>query len=369
MLTLAAATIPTLDPLPMPGPLGLMWGLLVLTFFIHILAMNFVLGGSLIAAVARIRGGPDADRLVRWLAKMMPTMVAGTVTFGVAPLLFVQALYGRLFFSSAVLMAWFWFAVVPLVIVAYYGTYLLSFRGEQLGKAARAIAVVVALIFVTVGFIYSNNMTLMLRADRFLPMFIENARGVQLNLSDATLAPRFLHMLLGAVGLAGLFVAIYGVANRKSDLAHARWAMRFGAFWFAGATALNILTGVWWLGVLPREVMARFMGRSPIASLSLALGIILGIASIGFMLGAIRSAVPERSVSLAAWTTALTLIAMILARDEVRRGMFELANVQPQTWIEPQWGVIAVFGVLLVAAFASTAWMASLLLREPRNPA
>lgn len=366
MTTIAAATIPSLDPLPVPGPIGLMWGLLMLTFFLHLLAMNFVLGGSLIAAVARLRGGDDADRLVQWLAKMMPTMVAATVTFGVAPLLFLQALHGRLFFSSAVLMAWFWLAVVPLVIIAYYGTYLLSFRGATLGAAARVIAVIVALIFVSVGFIYSNNMSLMLRADRFLPLFVENARGVQLNLTDATLVPRYFHMLFGAIALAGLFVGLYGVARRSSDLEHARWAMRFGAFWFAGATALNILSGVWWLGVLPQEVMFRFMGRSPYASVVLGIGILLGFASAGLMLGALFSDVPEKGVMRATGTTLLTLVAMILARDEVRRGTFELVNLQPQTWVEPQWGVIALFLALLVAALATTAWMTSLLVRAHR---
>ena len=34
------------------------------------------------------------------------------LTFGVAPLLFVQALWGQLFFPSSVLIAWWWLAVI-----------------------------------------------------------------------------------------------------------------------------------------------------------------------------------------------------------------------------------------------------------------
>ena len=57
-----------------------------------------------------------------------------------APLLFVQVLYGRLFLTSSVLMAWWWLAVVPLVILAYSGAYLLAFRGKALGPRAKAVA-------------------------------------------------------------------------------------------------------------------------------------------------------------------------------------------------------------------------------------
>ena len=53
------------------------------------------------------------------------------------------------------------------------------------------------LIFATVGFIYSNNMSLMLRSAIYGEMYRAEARGLNLNLSDPTLVPRYLHLLLG----------------------------------------------------------------------------------------------------------------------------------------------------------------------------
>jgi hypothetical protein len=41
----------------MPAPPWMLWSLLLLTFFLHLLAMNFVLGGSIITAVSRLTGG------------------------------------------------------------------------------------------------------------------------------------------------------------------------------------------------------------------------------------------------------------------------------------------------------------------------
>ena len=112
-----AVTIPQLDPLPVPSPPGLLWFLLMLGFLLHLLPMNFVLGGTPIALAARWRARdgrhPQHAALVAWFAKALPVAIAAAVTFGVVPLLFVQALYGRLFFTSAVLLARYWFAVVP----------------------------------------------------------------------------------------------------------------------------------------------------------------------------------------------------------------------------------------------------------------
>jgi hypothetical protein len=331
--------IPSPDPLPLPAHPSLLWALLMLTFFLHVLAMNFVLGGSILAVFARSRA--------QWLIRTMPTLVAAAITFGVAPLLFLQALYGRLFFSSSVLMAWFWFAIVPALILAYYGTYASAFRK----RVATVIPIVVALLFIGISFIQSNNMTLMLHPERFLSLYLADARGVQLNVADATLIPRWLHMLFGALAVAAAGFAVVGAVKKDA------WAMRFGALWFSGATVLNIVTGMWWTGTLPREVLLRFMGGNPLATLWLGGGIALGFAALAMMFMAVGTGEPAKLVKGGAWATVGTVLLMIFARDEVRRGMLDLAGFRMTEAIAPQWDVIAIFAVLLVGALATTAWM------------
>ena len=41
--------IPSLDPMPLPGPVWLMVTLLLVTFLLHLVAMNLTLGGTAIA--------------------------------------------------------------------------------------------------------------------------------------------------------------------------------------------------------------------------------------------------------------------------------------------------------------------------------
>jgi hypothetical protein len=363
MIPTLLAVIPQPDPTPLAAPAALLWFLLILTFFLHLLPMNFVLGGSIVALVARIRaarpGGEHSRELVRYFAKGMPIAVAAAVSFGVAPLLFVQALYGRLFFPSSVLMAWFWFAVIPLLMLAYYGTYLLAFQPHRLGGSTGLVAWTTAIFFVVIAFLYTSNMTLMLRPDAWVERYARSAAGLQLNLDDPTLWPRFLHMLFGALAVTGIAVAHYGLWRRRRDAdpAFGSWAMKHGALWFCIPTGINILWGMWWLVALPKDVMLRFMGKDMFATATLGLGILLGLASLFLLALAVYAPRPEKLVRIGSVAVLLTLVLMILSRDQVRRGMLEAAGFEANPWVQPQWGPIALFALLLAGAVGAVAWM------------
>lgn len=369
MIATMINVIPQADPVALPAPPMLLWALLLLLFFLHLLPMNFILGGSFIALVAKLRANTheDSRRLARWMAKALPPMVATAVTLGVAALLFLQALYGRLFFSSSVILGWFWFAVVPILIVAYYGTYVVAMRDEKRGGAITLIAAVSAVLFLSIAFIYSNNMTLSLRPETMAALHQSGDAQMHLNLGDATLIPRFLHMLLGAIAVAGMVVSLYGRRVEAEDDRHGIWAMRHGALWFVMPTVLNFLIGLWWLGTLPREVLLRFAGKSVPAIVSLTGGTLLGLAACVAMVMAMNAPSPRKFVDVGFWTLLGSIALMIVSRDEVRQGMLGVAKFEPTTLIAPQWGVIAVFILLLLAGVGTTVWMVSLLLRAPEK--
>ena len=79
------------EPAPLPADPWLLWSLLMLTFTLHVLPMNFVLGGSIVALVSRFQGRrgdlPHHDALTSWLARAMPVAIATAVTMGVAAFL------------------------------------------------------------------------------------------------------------------------------------------------------------------------------------------------------------------------------------------------------------------------------------------
>ena len=141
-----AGLIPTPDTIPVHW----VWFeiLLTLTFVIHLLFMNVLLGSGLFAFWEEWRGRGGEPSSASQLSHAMPTALAMTVTFGVAPLLFIQVLYGQFIYTSSVLMAVLWLSVVGLLILAYYGLYIYHFKYQKLG-GGRRVVLGVAVLFIS----------------------------------------------------------------------------------------------------------------------------------------------------------------------------------------------------------------------------
>jgi hypothetical protein len=358
--------LPQLDPVPLAAPVALFWFFSILTFTLHLLPMSAVLGGALLGVVSRWRarhGDPHHARLAQLIGKLLPVLIAAAVTLGVAALLFLQVLYGRMFFSSAIVMGWFWLAVVPLLIAGYYAAYGVAFADRHAGRLGAAM--IVAAVALVIAFIYTNNMTLMLRPDAQHAFHEASARGLQLNSGDPIVLPRYLHMLAGALAVAGLLVAMVGLLERRRDAAFGSWAVAYGCRWFIGATIANVAIGTWHLAALPASVLPLFMGGDVLATALLAGGVLTGLMALGAAMIASTTSTPGRLLVVAGGATVATIVQMVLVRDIVRQAILNAAGFQPATWIVPQWGPIAIFLVLLVAAIALVAWMVAVLLRRP----
>ena len=211
--------IPALDPNPLPAPYWVFKLLLLVTFFLHILAMNFMLGGGVLALVSkwRSRKGRGDQRMFLDLAKKLPVFLPATITLGVAPLLFVQVLYGQFFYTSSIVMAWPWFLVLVFVTLAYYGFYYVSYRGGRESSGAGGVLLLsVALVFI-VGFLFTNNLTLSQVPARWAQKYFSNPQGWSVNLTERTLFPRYLHFFVSAVAIGGLLLVFLALANWKRD--------------------------------------------------------------------------------------------------------------------------------------------------------
>lgn len=362
--------IPALDVLPLPAPVWLFKFLLHLTFVLHLLAMNFLLGGSVIAAVERIRGRTREEslRLSRWIERRLPATMAFTVTLGVAPLLFVQAVYGHLFYSSSVVMAWPWFLVVPALIVVYYLAYTLSFRGDGAGRAMRAASWIMLLGLAGIAFVYVNNMTLALRPGSWARLYFKSPGGLHGNLGDPTLWPRYLHFVVAALAVAGLTVALAGARRMTRGDRDGSHMFRLGILWFLIPTASQFVFGLWFLISLPRDVMMTFMGESPLASALFVLAVALPLAMIILPALSFRSECPFKATLITAGVTLISVVDMVLIRDFVRDAMLRPYFQTGSLVTETQTGVFLLFAVLLVIGLAVTAWMLRAFLVAPESP-
>jgi hypothetical protein len=143
--------------------------------------------------------------------------------------------------------------------------------------------------------------------------------------------------------------------------------MRHGVTWFTAATGANLVVGIWFLMALPSETLARFMGGSPTSVALLLLGIALAVGAFALALMGVQAADPAPWVGGAAGLAVVTVVLMALIRDQVRVGALDAIGWTERSWVEPQWGVIGLFLLLLVIALASVAWMVAAIARAPRE--
>lgn len=370
-LQAVVAAIPDPDPIPLPAPTGVFVFLLVLTFLLHLLPMNFVLGGSLMMVFSYARGRMAAEeiarhhrRLIEILARAFPVTIAFTITLGVAPLLFIQVLYGQLFFSSSILMAWPWLAVVGLLLVGYYAAYWHAHRHAALGQAAAWVALFVAGTFLIIAFLFVNNLSLLQNPEAWRPLYLSDRRGVHLYaIWDPGVFPRYLHFGFAALAMTGLVVATVGLRRRAREPEFARWAVAHGGRWFLGATVLQMASGLWLLSSQPARVRDALLGGNSRDALLLAIAVGCALVALAVLTPPTRISGVRLGVGSVA--IGVTVVLMVLLRQRVRTLWLEPHFRYEQLPVASQWGAIVLFLVLLAAGISLVGWMVWHFFRSP----
>ena len=115
-----------------PAPVWFVQFFKALGFTLHAVPMNLWYAGLLVALLLHVVGNEHARRFAARLLRQMPVIVAVGVNLGIVPLLFVQLAYYKVFYPATILMAWFWLAIIGLLIPAYYGVYAYAWgiRGD-----------------------------------------------------------------------------------------------------------------------------------------------------------------------------------------------------------------------------------------------
>ena len=112
------------------APLWIVTFLHLVTITIHFVAMNFIFGGTMVLLLSRLDDKWQQPAVKKYI-RLLPTVMAGTVTFGVAPLLFLQLTYHRLVYSAAIVSGWFWLMIIVAAIIAYYFFYGAAFSADK----------------------------------------------------------------------------------------------------------------------------------------------------------------------------------------------------------------------------------------------
>jgi hypothetical protein len=227
---------------------GLVLLLYIATLALHAVFVAYVLAGSAYALLRR-------DAIAATVRDRLPFMLGCGITAGVAPLLFVQLLHQRRFYTANLLLGPRWGAVVPALIAGFYALYLAK-TSERWRRFALAGALA---CFAFVAYSWSELHELM-QADPVWRDFYAAGHRVFL---AGSIPPRF---VVGLGAMATLFATVaawsarergvlarLAVAGRIVSIAGAIWLWRTGfaidgpaVAWCGVLVAATVVdTGAW----------------------------------------------------------------------------------------------------------------------------
>ena len=345
--------IPALDPAPLPGPPWLFHVLWVVTFLIHLLFVNTVLGGSLLAAIAG--GGTPARRETqRLFVEINSWTISFAITFGIAPLLFVQVLLGRFFYSATILVAWAWFGLLVILTGAYYLNYVAKFR-LRAGKSASGVLWIVAAGFLAIALIQVVVNLLHMQPGRWGAV----ADSFWAAFADPSLAARYLHFVLAAVSMSGAVLAWVAVrrAEKGGEKGVLEGMARFGVRAALVATVLQLIDGFALLFLLPKDVLLAFMRGGVATTLPLTIGIVAGVVLLVVLAQISDPLAQATKVRRVAELIVAAVLFMIVTRHQIRALYLAPSRANEQVAVVPQWDTFAMFLVaFVVCGVGLTVW-------------
>lgn len=196
-------------PLDLPLPEWLLVGILIVSFLVHILFVDMMVGGVIMTLWFEIKGlsNKDYDTLAHEIAKTVTVNKSMAVVLGVAPLLAINTLYTVYFYSANALTGLLWIMIIPLVTVAFLLTYAHKYSWEILSdnKPLHLLIIGVAtLLFSFIPFIFLTNVNLMLFPEKWGVV-----RGFLSAMMLPNVLPRYIFFMMSTLAITSLFLFWY----------------------------------------------------------------------------------------------------------------------------------------------------------------
>jgi len=352
---------PVIDALALPAPVWLFKLLHIALLGLHFAVVQYTLGALLVAGWWELRG-KDANEPTRQgarlLARSLPTVMTFLINLGVPPLLFAQVLYGTSLYTSSTLIGAWWISVIGLLLLVYSLIYIGQFRAIS-GRNWAMQALAALLLMLVIGSIYSTNMTLMLRPERWAAMYQMNPRGTYLPFVETSVYARTMFIFFGGLLVGGLGLVMLGANPRRSPELRTLMLREGGLLAVVGALAqLPIgLTVLHSQSVEVQQALASsglYHGGQLLWLLGWLLAIVVGLlaAVVGPKVAAAGGKLPGLAV-VAPLVAVIATMAMTIVRDGIRDLNLKLAGFD--VWSLPvhtNLPVLAIFLVLVVVALA-----------------
>lgn len=363
------ANFPAVDPIPLPAPIWLFKLLHNVTFVLHLISVELLIGGLtlglLLGAIARLRPSAGTAHVSGALTHRLPTLMAFVINLGVPPLLFAQVLYGRALYTSSVLIGAFWISVIFLLMASYFGLYMAAKRADA-RRSWTAPGLAALLLVLTIAFIYTNNMTLMLRPQEWSSMYHASPGGVQLNLGDPTLWVRWFFFLAGAFPATGAALALLALKTSWSEEVR-RSAMRWGGLALTAGILIQAVFGALTLQAQPQGVMAAVRGNAVYGTFLYGWELTASLVLAAGLLAVARARSNPVIAIVAALAVFLNAASTVMVRDGIRDLTLRASGFE--VWnrtVVTNWSVVGLFLVLFVAAVGVIGYLIAVVAKARR---
>ena len=192
------STFPLLIMEAVPAPFWFVQFFKVVGFVLHMVPMGIWFAGLPIVILCALWNCERSRFYSRRMVSQLPVMMALGINFGIVPLLFLQTAYYKAFYTATILTAWYWIAVIPILIVGYYSLYIAAYSGERRGRMI-LFSILASLCLVCIGLLITNGLTLMVSSEKWATMIDQTSYygavlGTANNFSDPTLWMRLVTM-------------------------------------------------------------------------------------------------------------------------------------------------------------------------------
>lgn len=354
------------DPMGIPFYPVVFQVLMVLTFSLHIIFVNFTLGTSFLAIYGHIKKEGHWMRLSRAMAKSVPVHVSMAMLLGVAPLLFVQVIYDPFWYASNTLSAAWVMGFILIMMIGYSFTYIFYLGRQKRERGYLFFGITAFALFLLSGVIMHVLGYQLLQPEKWLSWY---TKGNAIDTSGTSLhafqLPRFLHFIIPSFAMTGIFLMLYAwyfKDRHDMDRAYLDWVGNTGGKLALIFTVIQALVGFWWLLSLPMEF-------SFFTNPFFLIAVILGIALLALLYTAqqnpVRFAIPSAIVAF------ITIFAMSYTREALRmtyldRFDYSIFNYKMSMDMESTALFLATFvmGLVIIGYFLSIAYKSGKVVGE-----
>ncbi len=327
------------DAAGLPSPAFVFDFFLVLTFALHILLVNLMLGSALLILYGRFSANEHAKRLSQSLSRLLVNSISWAIVLGVAPLLFVQVIYDPFWYTANTLSAWWALGFLGFIILGFVLAYVFYLNGGYEGKGS-PLWVLLSLAFLILAGVIMHSLAVTQLYPEKWPSFavikgVYQSSGSSLHGFELF---RFLHFIVPSLAVVGVWLMFYGnyfKGTGKYSEEYLSYVAKLGAKLALYASLGQAVVGFIWLLTLPTEFS---FFTNPF--------FILAFLSALVLLGVLFKAQgnPSGFAKICAFLLGLTVLLMGAAREALRTNYFTKAGYRLADYpVNPSYGSLILF--------------------------